>query len=217
MRQRLLRDELVWLVFCQARCRLLACLQMQARTLAVLLLAAVASSPGASEQCVALRTPYAPQAHEADVLHLPTPAPVVADMLRLAGVSPADVVYDLGSGDGRIPIAAARDFGARGIGIELDARLVALAHCNARAAGVGARVDFRQEDLLGTDLREATVVTLFLLPELNRKLKPKLLAELRPGTRIVSHRFGLGDWPPERIVQSSNHPILLWIVPAQSR
>ena len=190
---------------------------MQACTLATLILAAAASSPGASAQCLELRTPYAAQAHEADVLHLPTPAPVVAKMLRLARVSPADVVYDLGSGDGRIPIAAARDFGARGVGIELDARLVALARCNAREAGVVDRVDFRQEDLLGTDLREATVVTLFLFPELNRRLKPKLLAELKPGTRIVSHRFDLGDWPPERIEQSGGHPILLWTVPAQPR
>jgi SAM-dependent methyltransferase len=190
---------------------------MQACTLAALILAAAANSPRASEQCVALRTPYASQAHEADVLHLPTPAPVVAEMLRLARVSPTDMVYDLGSGDGRIPIAAARDFGARGVGIELDARLITLARCNAREAGVGDKVDFRQEDLLGTDLGEATVVTLFLFPELNRRLKAKLLAELKPGTRIVSHRFDLGDWPPERIVQSSKHPILLWIVPAKPR
>ena len=217
MRQRLLRDGLVLFVFCQIRCRLRSCLPWQACTLAALILAAVASSPRASEQCAGLRTPYAAQVHEADLFHLPTPAPVVAEMLRLARVSPADVVYDLGSGDGRIPIAAARDFGARGVGIELDARLVALARCNAREAGVGDKVDFRREDLFGTDLREATVVTLFLFPELNRRLKPKLLAELKPGTRIVSHRFDLGDWPPERIVQSSNHPILLWIVPARSR
>jgi SAM-dependent methyltransferase len=190
---------------------------VQACTLAALILAAVASSARASEQCSELRTPYAAQAHDADMLYLPTPAPVVAEMLRLARVSPADVVYDLGSGDGRIPIAAARDFGARGVGIELDARLIALARCNAREAGVGDKVDFRQEDLFSTDLRAATVVTLFLFPELNRRLKPKLLAELKPGTRIVSHRFELGDWLPERIVQSSGHPILLWTAPWRSR
>lgn len=190
---------------------------MRACPLAALILAAAQSFAGESAQCVALRTPYAAQVYEADALHLPTPAPVVMEMLRLARVSPADVVYDLGSGDGRIPIAAARDFGARGVGIELDARLIALARCNAREAGVVDRVDFRQEDLLGTDLREATVVTLFLFPELNRRLKAKLLAELKPGTRIVSHRFDLGDWPPERIEQSGGHPILLWTVPAQPR
>jgi len=178
--------------------------------LAALLLASAAS---ASEKCLALRAPYAAQAHEADLLHLPTPAPVLGEMLRLARVSPADVVYDLGSGDGRIPIAAARDHGARGVGIELDARLVALARCNARAAGVDKRVEFREQDLFKADLREATVVTLFLLPEMNRQLKAKLLAELKPGSRVVSHRFDLGDWLPDRVQHSGGHPILLWTVP----
>ena len=172
-------------------------------------------APAAEAQCVAPRTPHAAQAHEADALHLPTPAPVVAEMLRLASVSPADVVYDLGSGDGRIAIAAAREHGARAVGIELDARLVALARCNAREAGVEQRVEFREQDLFEADLREATVVTLFLFPELNRRLKTKLLAELRPGARVVSHRFDLGDWPPERSVQRGGHPIFLWTVPAR--
>ncbi len=134
-------------------------------------------------------------------------------MLRLARVSPADVVYDLGSGDGRIPIAAARDQGGGGVGIELDARLVALARCNAREAGVDKQVEFREQDLFKADLREATVVTLFLLPEMNRRLKAKLLAELKPGTRVVSHRFDFGDWPPDRVQHSGGHPILLWTVP----
>src|SRR5262245_8591385 len=98
--------------------------------------------------------------HEAEVLYLPTPHAVVREMLRLAGVSPVDVVYDLGSGDGRIPIAAARDYGARGVGIELDARRIALARCLAREARVGQRVEFREQDLLSADLRDATVVTL---------------------------------------------------------
>lgn len=149
------------------------------------------------------------------MLYLPTPAPVVSEMLRLAGVSSADVVYDLGSGDGRIPIAAAREHGARGVGIELDARLIELARCNAREAGVDKRVEFREQDLFNADLREATVVTLFLFPEINRRLKAKLLAELRPGARIVSHRFDLGDWLPERSVLRDGHPIFLWIVPAR--
>ena len=183
-----------------------------ARILAALMLAAPAGSTLAGEPCAVPRAPYAAQAHEADLLHLPTPAPVVVEMLRLAGVSRADVVYDLGSGDGRIPIAAAREHGARGIGIELDARLVELARCNARQAGVADRVDFHQQDLFAADLREATVVTLFLLPEVNRRLKAKLLAELKPGARIVSHRFDLGDWPPDRVQQSGGHPILLWTV-----
>jgi len=157
--------------------------------------------------------PNAAQVHEADVLYLPTPHHVVAAMLRLAGVSRTDVVYDLGSGDGRIPIAAAREHGARSVGIELDGRMLELSRSNARAAGVGGLVEFRQEDLFASDLREATVVTLFLFPELNRRLLPKLRAELRPGTRIVSHRFGLGDWEPERTVEAGGHPLLLWTVP----
>ena len=157
--------------------------------------------------------PNAAQVHEADVLYLPTPHAVVESMLRLAGVSGTDVVYDLGSGDGRIPIAAARTYGARGVGIELDGRMLELARSNARAAGIGGLVEFRQEDLFRADLREATVVTLFLFPDMNRRLLPKLRAELRPGTRIVSHRFGLGDWAPERTVEAGGHPLLLWTVP----
>jgi precorrin-6B methylase 2 len=172
----------------------------------------LASSAGA--QCAAPGAAYATQAHEADALHLPTPAPVVTAMLRLAGVSPTDVVYDLGSGDGRIPIAAASEYGARGVGIELDSRLVALARCSAREAGV-QRVEFLEQDFFKADLREATVVTLFLFPEINRRLKAKLLAELKPGARIVSHRFDLGDWPPERSARSEGHPIFVWTVPAR--
>jgi SAM-dependent methyltransferase len=184
---------------------------------ALSLAAATPGAPHAKAPCAAQRAPYAAQAHEADVLYLPTPAPVVAQMLRLAGVSPADVVYDLGSGDGRIPIAAAREHGARGVGIELDARLIELARCKAREAGVDRRVEFRQQDFFKADLREATVVTLFLFPELNRRLKAKLLAELKPGARIVSHRFDLGDWRPQRTVQTDGSPILLWVVPARAK
>jgi SAM-dependent methyltransferase len=155
--------------------------------------------------------------HEADLVHLPTPHPVVAAMLRLAGVSRADVVYDLGSGDGRIPIAAARDFGARAVGVELDAAHVELARCHARAAGLEKRVEFRHQDLFAADLREATVVTLFLLHDVNQKLAPQLRAQLKPGTRVVSHRFGLGDWQPDRTIEADGHPLLLWIVPAPPR
>lgn len=151
--------------------------------------------------------------HEAEVLYLPTPQPVVAAMLRLAGVSPSDVVYDLGSGDGRIPIAAAHEYGARAVGIELDGRMMERARCNAHEAGVERLVRFRQEDLFRTDLSEATVVTFFLFPEMARRLAPKLRAELRPGTRIVSHRFEMGDWPPERATEADGHPLFLWTVP----
>jgi SAM-dependent methyltransferase len=155
----------------------------------------------------------AAQVHEAEVLYLPTPRPVVEAMLRLAGVTRSDVVYDLGSGDGRIPIAAAHVYGARGVGIELDGRMIERARCHAREAGMERLVEFRQEDLFLADLREATVVTLFLFPQMNQRLRPKLAAELRPGARIVSHRFGIGDWAPERVVEIGGHQILLWTVP----
>jgi len=184
--------------------------------LAALLFAGAAASRDANAACAPARGAAQPDAaamHEAEVVYLPTPHPVVAAMLRLAGVSRTDVVYDLGSGDGRIPIAAARDHGARGVGIELDGRMIERARCNAREAGIERLVEFRQEDLFRADLRKATVVTLFLFPEMIVRLKAKLLAELRPGTRIVSHRFGLGDWPPERTIEVDGHPVLLWKVP----
>lgn len=174
----------------------------------VLFLAAVLLFAGASGA-----QPNAAQVYEADVLYLPTPHAVVEAMLRLARVSGADVVYDLGSGDGRIPIAAARAHGARGVGIELDGRMLESARRNAREAGMERLVEFRQEDLFLTDLREATVVTLFLFPDLNRRLGPKLRSELRSGTRIVSHRFGIGDWPPDRTIEVDGHAVLLWQVP----
>jgi SAM-dependent methyltransferase len=155
--------------------------------------------------------PDAAAMHESEVLYLATPHPVVEAMLDLARVSAQDTLYDLGSGDGRIAIAAARR-GARAIGIELDARMIARARCNALGAGVAHRVEFRQEDLFGADLRGATVVTLFLFPEMNRRLAPRLFAELPRGARIVSHRFGLGDRPPERALEVRGHPLLLWTV-----
>ena len=158
-------------------------------------------------------SPNAAEMQEAEALYLPTPHSVVAAMLRLAGVSHADVVFDLGSGDGRIPISAARDHGARGIGIELNERMIERSRCNARDAGMAHLVEFRQEDLFRADLREATVVTLFLFPQMIQQLGPKLRAELRPGTRIVSHRFGFGDWPPDRTIEVDGHAVLLWQVP----
>jgi SAM-dependent methyltransferase len=149
--------------------------------------------------------------------YVQTPAPVVQAMLRLAAVGRDDVVYDLGSGDGRIVLAAARDFGARGVGVEIDPRLVAESAQWARRARVSDRVRFIQQDLFETDLRPATVVTLYLGRELNARLRPKLLAELRPGARIVSHQYEIGDWPPERVihmeVDGRAHTVLLWVVP----
>jgi SAM-dependent methyltransferase len=128
----------------------------------------------------------------------PTPAHIVTAMLELAEVDARDVVYDLGSGDGRIPIAAARRFGAQGVGVEVHAGRLALAARNAHEAGVSRRVRFVQQDLYRVDLRPATVVTLFLLPEVNVMLRAKMLRELAPGSRIVSYIHEMGDWKPEK-------------------
>lgn len=145
--------------------------------------------------------------------YVETPAEVVSAMLRLAEAGPRDLVYDLGCGDGRIVIAAARDFGARGIGLELNAAHLERARGNARHAGVTDRVEFRLQNLFEADLSRATMVTLYLLPEVNAALKPKLLRELKPGTRVVSHAFGLGDWKPDRRVIVRGSTIYLWVVP----
>lgn len=154
-----------------------------------------------------------------DVPDVRTPLVVVNEMLRLGSVTADDIVYDLGSGDGRIVIAAARDRGARGVGFEIDPALVAQAVERARRLGLAERVTFRQDDLFQADLREATVVTLYLSPDLNRRLRPKLLSELRPGARVVSHSFDMGDWAPTRTLQvTSNegvHTLYLWVVPGK--
>ena len=154
-----------------------------------------------------------------DVPDVRTPLTVVNEMLRLADVTASDVVYDLGSGDGRILIAAARDRGARGVGLEIDPALVAQSAERARRLGLSDRLSFRQQDLFEADLTPATVVTLYLSPDLNRRLRPKLLSELRPGARIVSHSFDMGDWAPARTLQvSSNegsHTLYLWVVPGR--
>ena len=136
-------------------------------------------------------------------------------MLGLAEVRAGDVLYDLGAGDGRIVIAAARRYGARAVGIELDPRKVAEARANVARAGLAGRVEIRHGDVFDADLREASVVTVFLFPEINDRLAPKLRRELRPGARIVSHRFGLGDWLPERSIEAHGHPLLRWTVPAR--
>lgn len=145
--------------------------------------------------------------------YVPSTTVAVDEMLRLAAVGPSDLVADLGSGDGRVVIAAARDYGARGLGIELDARLVEQSRVHAREAGVEERVSFRQGDVLVADYRDATVVTLYLLPNLVEKLKPRLL-DLRPGTRIVAHDYGFSDWKPDRRVVISKS-YMLYVVPAK--
>jgi SAM-dependent methyltransferase len=153
-----------------------------------------------------------------DVGFVPTPEDVVAGMLRLANVKRGDVVYDLGSGDGRVVITAANRYGARGVGIELNPVWVREAERFAATFGVTDKVSFRVADLFTVDLREATVVMFYLLPAVNRKLAPKLLAELRPGARIVSHEYGLGDWPADivedMVVNGERHRIYVWTVRA---
>jgi cyclopropane fatty-acyl-phospholipid synthase-like methyltransferase len=151
-----------------------------------------------------------------DAPYVPTADEAVAEMLRGANVGPNDVDYDLGSGDGRIVIAAARDFGARAVGIELDPALVQQSRDRALAAGVADRVTFIWKDIFEADLSPATVVTVYLFPEVNTRLLPKFRRELRPGTRVVSHQYPIGDWAPDRSVlfrgPVRNHTILYWTV-----
>jgi SAM-dependent methyltransferase len=170
--------------------------------------------PGQTEPGGTAAPAAAPAAQrEPDVIYVPTPPPVVQAMLRLAGVKKGDLLYDLGSGDGRIPIAAAKVYGVRGVGIDIDPKRIAEANANAKAVGVSHLVSFRQADLFETDFREASVVTLYLLPSLNEKLRPRLLAQLKPGTRIVSHAFDMGEWKPEVTQQVEGSTIYLWTVP----
>jgi cyclopropane fatty-acyl-phospholipid synthase-like methyltransferase len=150
-----------------------------------------------------------------DVIYVPTPPAVVEAMLKMANVKNGDVVYDLGSGDGRIPIMAAEKFGARSVGIDIDPERIKEANENLRKSNVGNRVKFLNQDLFQTNLSEATVVTLYLLESLNEKLRPKLLSELKPGTRIVSHAFRMGDWQPEKTAIVEGRNIYYWTVPAK--
>ena len=153
------------------------------------------------------------QQQQPDVIYVPTPHDVVERMLEMAKVGPGDILYDLGSGDGRIPIAAAKKFGIRAVGIDIDPDRIREANANARKAGVTKLVTFKQQDLFKADFRDATVVTLYLLPELNEKLRPRLWAELKPGTRIVSHQFDMGTWKPERKVELNGRTVYFWTVP----
>ena len=149
-----------------------------------------------------------------DVHYVPTPPEVVDEMLRMVSVNKNDVVYDLGSGDGRIVITAAKKYGIRrGVGIDIDPERIREANDNAKREGVSDRVTFRNEDLFEADFREATVVTLYLLERLNLRLRPKLMSELKPGTRIVSHQFGMGDWTPEKTANVNGRIIYMWTVP----
>jgi precorrin-6B methylase 2 len=158
-------------------------------------------------------------AQEEDTLptpvYVPSPQEIVDKMLDLAKVTKDDVVYDLGCGDGRIVITAARR-GARAVGVDINPERIKESEDNAKAAGVTDRVTFRTEDLFTTEIGRATVVTLYLLPARLAKLRPKLLKELKPGTRIVAHDFDLGDWTPEQTIEEEGHTIFFWTVPAQT-
>ena len=156
---------------------------------------------------------------QADVPFVPTPNEVVEQMLKMANVSNGDIVFDLGSGDGRIPITAVQKYAAkRAVGVEINPDLVKKSRENAEKAGVSDRVEFLQQDLFKTNLRDANVVTLYLLPDVNLKLRPKLFEELKPGTRVVSHAFNMGDWKPEREeqVKANNgrtYTLYQWTIP----
>ena len=151
-----------------------------------------------------------------DIHWEPSEDPVVTAMLKLAGTKKSDVVYDLGCGDGRIVIAAAREFGARGVGIDIDPQRIDESNANARKAGVTKMVTFREEDLFEANISDANVVTLFLWPSVNMKLRPKLLKELKPGTRVVSHSHDMGDWEADKREVVEGARLLLWTIPARA-
>ncbi len=176
----------------------------------VVALMAIVGAPGLDVPASAQEA--ATQLREPDVIYVPTPQDVVDAMLVMASVKSSDVVYDLGSGDGRIPITAAQKYGARAVGIDINPERIREANANLAKAKVGDTVKFLNQDLFETDLSEATVVTLYLLSSLNLKLMPKLKA-LKPGTRIVSHAFDMGaQWPPERTQQVNGRSIYYWTI-----
>ena len=157
------------------------------------------------------------QLRQPDVIYVPTPQEVVDAMLDVAQVKSTDVIYDLGSGDGRIPITAAQKYGARGVGIDINPERIKEANENLKKANVGDKVKFLTADLFETNISEATVVTLYLLQSLNEKLRPKLFKELKPGTRVVSHAFSMGDaWPPEKTLNVNGRTVYFWTIPANA-
>ncbi|WP_459617931.1 SAM-dependent methyltransferase [Bordetella sp. 2513F-2] len=170
----------------------------------VVAVTAFVAFPAAAQTPAPTRTP--------DVIFVPTPQEVVDAMLEVAKVGPDDVLYDLGSGNGIIPVTAARKFGTRGVGVDIDPQRIQEANANAKEHNVTDKVKFIQGDLFEQDLSEATVISLYLLPSLNLKLRPKLL-ELKPGTRIVSHAFDMGDWPPDQTLNVNGRTVYFWTVP----
>lgn len=148
-----------------------------------------------------------------DVPFVPTPQPVVDKMLELAKVGKGDFLIDLGSGDGRIPVTAAKKYGVRALGVDLNPQRIKEANERAKEAGVTDLVEFRQQDLFETDLSKADVLTMYLLPSVNLKLRPKIMKEMKPGSRIVSHAFDMGDWAPEQKVTVDGRTVYMWTVP----
>ena len=182
---------------------------MTSRILALALVLSVASAPSAFAQAAAQEAPT----RRPDVIYVPTPEEVVEAMLQVANVTKNDIVYDLGSGDGRIPVTAALKYGARAVGIDIDPQRIKEANENVAKNKVGDKVKILNADLFATDISEATVVTLYLLPSLNVKLMPKLMKELKPGTRIVSHAFDMGDWKPEKELDVNGRKVYFWTIP----
>jgi ribosomal protein L11 methylase PrmA len=181
---------------------------MSIRSVVLVATMIVASLPGAS----AVFAQDAPT-RRPDVIYVPTPEAVVEAMLQVANVGKNDIVYDLGCGDGRIPVTAAKKYGATGVGIDIDPQRIKEAKENVAKNNVGDKVTIVQGDLFEQDLSKATVVTLYLLPSLNVKLMPKLMKELRPGTRIVSHAFDMGDWKPEKELDVEGRKVYYWTIP----
>jgi hypothetical protein len=180
------------------------------------LIACMSGPLAAEERAPDLRIAQAAQpaapARTPDVIFVPTPQQVVDEMLKVANVKKGDVLYDLGSGDGRIAVTAAKRYGIRAVGIDIDPQRIQEANENARKEGVTDKVTFKNTDLFTTDISEATVVTLYLLPRLNVKLRPKLFTELKNGTRIVSHAFDMGDWAPEKHLKVDGRDVYFWTI-----
>jgi SAM-dependent methyltransferase len=183
------------------------------------------TAPGTALPAAAQAFPASPQPSHAaptigqvskDSVWVPTPERLIRRLLQLADVTARDTVLDLGSGDGRVPIYAATHFGARAVGVELEENLIRVSNEAARASGVEDRVRFVRQDLFDTDLRQASVITLYISPGVMTKLKPRLLA-LEPGTRIVSHQFNMGTWKPEKRLESSGRTVYFWTVPAKKK
>lgn len=192
--------------------------QPSSKLLRLVGLSAAALSLSIGLSATIAQTPPTPLPIKPDVPYVPTPQNVVDAMLKVANVTSNDVVYDLGSGDGRLVLTAVQQFGATGVGVEINPGLVQRSQASAAKLGIATRATFLQQDLFQTDFRNASVVTLYLLPKINVQLRPKLLSDLKPGSRVVSHAFGMGDWKPDRtiLVNDGGRPrsIYYWVVPA---